>query len=338
MIDVEGATNRTDALAAALEEDVEPFTLTPFSAWTPPYSTGWLVDGVLPGVGAGMLFGPSGSGKSFVALDLMFRVAAGLDWFGHAVTSGECVYAPLEGERDLRDRGGAWLSGNPGNEHAEDRVHLVEDAEELQLNIPDRVKRLDKALRTRKLRPALIVVDTLSQAMRGVKENDNTEVKLVTTAVKDLAKRHGCLVIVVHHTGHEAKDRPRGATSFRDDLDVLLRVDGDGDGVRQLTCVKQKYAEPFAPKRFTLVRPPYSPPSVCVQPAALSDEAQALRRLAERAVAYVREHPGCASGEVYKRLGGKQESARGALAYAEGEGWVVNEGHERRAAWVVGST
>ena len=46
----------------------------------------WRIKGVLPDIGIGVLFGPSGSGKSFVGLDMVQAVASGSDWFGFRTT------------------------------------------------------------------------------------------------------------------------------------------------------------------------------------------------------------------------------------------------------------
>ena len=46
----------------------------------PPLS--WCVRGVLPTVGLAALYGPSSSGKSFLAFDMAAAIAEGRDWFG----------------------------------------------------------------------------------------------------------------------------------------------------------------------------------------------------------------------------------------------------------------
>ena len=51
----------------------------------------WLVRGVLPAQGLACIFGASGSGKSFLALDLCAAIAAGVDWFGFRVTAAPVI-------------------------------------------------------------------------------------------------------------------------------------------------------------------------------------------------------------------------------------------------------
>lgn len=57
----------------------------------------WRVRGVLPAVGLAALYGPSASGKSFLAFDLSAAIAEGQHWFGCRVEAAPVVYAALEG-------------------------------------------------------------------------------------------------------------------------------------------------------------------------------------------------------------------------------------------------
>jgi RecA-family ATPase len=48
----------------------------------------WLVKGLIPSDGIGILFGPSRSYKSFTAIDCMSHIAHGKDWCGRKTKSG----------------------------------------------------------------------------------------------------------------------------------------------------------------------------------------------------------------------------------------------------------
>ena len=72
----------------------------------PPLS--WRVRGVLPAHGLASVYGPSGSGKSFLAFDMAAAVAWGRDWFGYRVKTAPVVYCALEGEAGFRLRVEAW--------------------------------------------------------------------------------------------------------------------------------------------------------------------------------------------------------------------------------------
>ena len=72
----------------------------------PPRS--WLVKKVLANGEMSVIYGPSGVGKSFMAIDLGLRIAAGLDWFDHKVTAGPVVYVVGEGANGAKQRMKAW--------------------------------------------------------------------------------------------------------------------------------------------------------------------------------------------------------------------------------------
>jgi putative DNA primase/helicase len=68
----------------------------------------WRVRGVLPAVGLAALYGPSASGKSFLAFDMAASIAEGQRWFDCRVEAAPVVYAALEGEAGFKLRAQAW--------------------------------------------------------------------------------------------------------------------------------------------------------------------------------------------------------------------------------------
>src|SRR5919199_3548534 len=73
----------------------------------------WLVGNHLVAESISVLFGPSGGGKTFVALDLALTVATGQDWLGtEPVEAGYVVYATSEGLAGLARRIHAWRAAH----------------------------------------------------------------------------------------------------------------------------------------------------------------------------------------------------------------------------------
>ncbi|MEY4644429.1 MAG: hypothetical protein RLZZ596_1260, partial [Pseudomonadota bacterium] len=68
----------------------------------------WRVKHVLPTNGLAALFGPSGSGKSFLALDMASCISKGTSWFGSRVSQAPVLYVMLEGEGAIRNRIAAY--------------------------------------------------------------------------------------------------------------------------------------------------------------------------------------------------------------------------------------
>ena len=103
-----------DVLAALLEATTEPAKPEPrYKLLTagdlrslPPLA--WRVRGVLPAVGLVALYGPSASGKSFLAMSLAAAIAEGEGWFDCRVEAAPVVYCALEGEGGFKLRAQAW--------------------------------------------------------------------------------------------------------------------------------------------------------------------------------------------------------------------------------------
>src|SRR5690606_38112370 len=68
--------------------------------------------------------------------------------------------------------------------------------------------------------PSLIVIDTLARNFGPGDENSNTEMGKFIAAIDNMRSRFSdCAVLIVHHSGHAAKHRARGAISLQCALD-----------------------------------------------------------------------------------------------------------------------
>lgn len=192
----------------------------------------WLVRGVLPAEGLAALFGASGSGKTFLALDATAAVAEGRRWFGYRVNRAPVVYVGLEGEAGLSQRVQAWDKhhGRPAPEGL--RFVVSQPFDLLQ---PDDVAELAEACRG----AGLVVVDTLNRAAPGVDENSSQDMGRIIEAAADLQRRIGGLVLLVHHAGKDSTKGMRGHSSLHAALDAAIEVRRDGDA-REWRIAKSK--------------------------------------------------------------------------------------------------
>ena len=67
-------------------------------------NTEWLIKGVFPKQGVGLIYGKSQSFKSFVTMHIALSVALGLPWAGKRVKKAPVVYIAAEGAHGLRKR------------------------------------------------------------------------------------------------------------------------------------------------------------------------------------------------------------------------------------------
>ena len=184
----------------------------------------WRIKGVLPAVGVAAVYGPSGSGKSFLCFDLAAAVAAGMEWFGHRVKAAPVVYLPLEGEAGFRLRADAWEAEQ--GRRLPDGLALVMDP--FKLTDPEDVAALAEVVSSTGHEP-VVIVDTLNRSAPDCDENASADMGRVIEGAKGLQRLAGGLVILVHHTGKDAGKGMRGHSSLFAALDAAIEVTRDDD-------------------------------------------------------------------------------------------------------------
>lgn len=212
----------------------------------------WLVEGYLENDALGMLYGPSSSGKSFVAVSLACSIATGTPWFGAKVKQGAVFYIAGEGHQGLARRFAAWskATGIPITKDTplfkSNRAVQFLNADSAAVVIAE-VRAL--AQRTGYV-PSLVQIDTLARNFGDGDENKQQDANKFIEAMDVLRREFGCHVQVVHHSGHES-ERARGSSAFKAAMDQELWVKG-GSGLLELHVTKMKDAEMPHPRRFKI--------------------------------------------------------------------------------------
>lgn len=203
----------------------------------------WRVRGVLPAQGLAAIYGPSGSGKSFLGIDLCCAIARGRSWFGKHVTAAPVVYLALEGEGGIRLRVLAWEKHN--GEPLPDGLRFI-------LESFDMSSRQDLADLLAVL-PAegVVVIDTLNRAAPSVDENSSKDMGQVLTAAKTIQAHTAGLVVLIHHTGKDQTKGLRGHSSLHAALDGAIEVQRVA-GWRSWSVAKAKDGEDGGSYTFDL--------------------------------------------------------------------------------------
>jgi hypothetical protein len=211
----------------------------------------WAVKHVIPERGLGFIFGASGAFKSFVALDYALHRAYGQRWLGRKTKQAIPVYLAAEGgAAGIHKRIRAW--------HA-DRGMVWEECPMRVITTPLTLRTQSSALREVIERvgvePGDVIVDTMSQTFSG-NENSNDEVADYLRAIgTDLRDGLGCTVSVIHHTGHVATERPRGASAIIANCDFAIGVHRDEkEMLATVEFAKVKDEERPGPVTFDLRR------------------------------------------------------------------------------------
>jgi hypothetical protein len=181
----------------------------------------WMIRGLLPQVGLAALFGASGSGKSFLTLDLSAAVASGsFDWYGMRVTQCPVTYCVLEGEGGMGKRVAAWEKYHA--KKMPDSLRFI--VQQFDITMVADVEELAIAIRKAGGAGGLIVLDTLNRAAPGTDENSSKDMGVIIANAKALQELTGGMVLLVHHTGKDESKGMRGHSSLFAAMDCVIGV------------------------------------------------------------------------------------------------------------------
>lgn len=197
----------------------------------------WIVKGFIPKATYGMIYGESGSGKSFITYDICAAIVRGEEWQGKKVKKGRVLYVVAEGQAGFVNRGRAYVE-HQGIQHS--------DLDDLDY-ITDRVPNLINAEVVRELiadirlqQPYdLIVMDTFAQVTSGANENSGQDMGVALSHCALLHQMSGAMVLLVHHSGKDASRGARGHSSIWYNSDLVLEVNRAQD-LRSVTVMKVK--------------------------------------------------------------------------------------------------
>lgn len=220
--------NGRESLAALLANPKRPPERFPMLtaaelARMPP--VGWSVKHVLPMEGIAAIYGPSGSGKSFLILDAAMKQAARLPWFGHRTAGRPVVYVGLEGAAGLAQRVRAYQEVH-GEEQGAGVRFVTAPLSILEAGDLDE---LAGAIRAVSASEGIVIVDTLNASAPGADENASEDMGRIIEGAKRLQAAIGGLVVLVHHTGKDPTRGLRGHSSLFAALDAAIEVQRDGD-------------------------------------------------------------------------------------------------------------
>lgn len=200
----------------------------------------WLIKGVMPKADLAVIFGASGSGKTFVALDMAMALARGVPWRGHRVSEPQRVlYIAAEGAGGLGGRIKAYC-----------RHHSVQPGD-LDLSVmfaaPNFMEREDISEVLKAVTAAggydVIVVDTFAQVTPGANENAAEDMGHALANVRALREASGAMLWLVHHAGKDASKGARGWSGIKAAADVQIEIVRRENGSREIHLEKLKDGE-----------------------------------------------------------------------------------------------
>jgi len=254
--ELDALMSEVDALPvpSPASQEAEPFFLDYEQCRALPSMT-WLFKHLLPSQGFGIIYGPSGSAKTFLAMDMLWSLAQGLDWFGFKCKAPADIpirYLCLEGGGGFRLRmqcmkeaRGVW----PENFRIRFKpFHVKKQANDETDHLTELLAHLPKG--------GVTVIDTMAQAAIGLDENTSEMGEVVSAAQKIAVQTEGfCLVIA--HTGKDELRGIRGWSGIKGALDLSIfvqRCDDTPDSLRTWKADKVKDDEETGLFSFRLER------------------------------------------------------------------------------------
>jgi hypothetical protein len=215
--------------------------------------------------GTSVLFGDSGSGKTFAALTFGYHVATGTPIDGRFVKKGVVAYFAIENPNSVRKRiaalkrfhrwDGSGLALFPCP------INLAGDVDMplIRAQLAD--------LKAKHGRIELVVIDTYAKATAGGDEDSAKDFGIYFGNVMGIQTvTEGAHTLTIHHPGHGDKTRERGSYRIRTDFDVSMRL-----ADRKVTLAKVKDERVPAPWSMRLeevelgaLKPDGSPVTSCV--------------------------------------------------------------------------
>lgn len=190
-------------------------------SWEAPQ---WLVEGLVPEGALAFMAGPSGVGKSFLALDMALSVAYGQDFLDLPTIQGPTLYVAGEGARGLRSRVAAWhehhgVPQEPGRFSVMSTGAVLSDDELMDEMV--------RGVAERGIR--FVILDTWSQLAGVENENDAAQAAMALRSAARLRDAvPGASVLIVHHLNGE-KTKLRGSTALYANADTVVSVSSEGD-------------------------------------------------------------------------------------------------------------
>lgn len=281
----------------------------------------WAVPGLLPQQGTAVIYGPTGSCKTFFAVHLAVTMAAASPWFGESIERGTVVYLAPE------DRLGV-------------EARAVAAAQALSLDLPDvplhfmtpppihqsgwsgNVIAALRQIASGADQVAAIFIDTLGSIFGGRSQDDAAQMTIATDAMQEIAEAFRCSVIAIHHVGKEVGRGMRGSQVLMDRIDTALMLGRAKGGANCVTVTKQRNAPIGAPLTFRLTPATIKTGSGCHETCTLVDLAMTTSASAPETT---NGEPEALSGNSPPKLSRDTRAALDALrGLANGSGTTID--------------
>lgn len=198
----------------------------------------WLVDGVLPAKSRALLYGESGTGKTFVGVDMAASVAYDKRWHGRTVKPGTVYYVASENPEDIGPRLKAWEAEHGGiatwrtTHNGPSPFQINRSGVDLASpeSVTGVISWIQSDLHSRgEKTAALVVIDTLLASSDSGDITKPDDFKRIVSQINRIRMKTGATVLVLHHPPDYGKG-PMGGSAPKGGFPVRYKLTRQRDG------------------------------------------------------------------------------------------------------------
>lgn len=183
----------------------------------------WIIPQLIPERASVLMYGPTQSYKSFIALDMLLGVSTNTETCGSLPEiTGPCFYGAIEGRWDVkRARRQAWKIARDVSEAPDFYVGTAPI-----IAVPGEAQEFGEQIvaRCAGRSPRLVVLDTAAKVMAGLNENDAKDASRLMQFCDSLVENLGCTVIAIGHTGKDGERGVRGSSALHAGFDTVIEI------------------------------------------------------------------------------------------------------------------
>jgi hypothetical protein len=187
----------------------------------------WLVKNLFPMSSFGVIFGKSGSYKSFLAVDICCSIVTGKAWNNYKVKKGGVVYVAAEGATGIKRRVKVWEKFN-GNVTADNLFILGQSLSVDVIGVQvDLIQAIEEIEQKNNVKIELVVLDTLARCFTG-DENSSRDMSNFVRGCDFIKAAVNTSIMCIHHCGKDQSKGLRGSSALLAACDFEFQVKRNG--------------------------------------------------------------------------------------------------------------
>jgi RecA-family ATPase len=201
----------------------------------------WIIQDIIPDNSTIILYGESGCGKTFVAIDISLHITNNMMWNSNVLMKpGIVIYLAGEGIYGFSNRLNAWQSYYkqisplffiiPINNIS---IWMEDNINKLILTLGIITEKMNKTI-------SLIIVDTLARASYGLDENSSKDMGIFLRNFEIVKEKFSCSILYIHHQGKDSSKGMRGSSVLLGAIDTCINIYRTNDDKIIFKVEKQK--------------------------------------------------------------------------------------------------